>query len=285
MVFSIITLEPRLYSQDSRNCFHEGVLAADMVEVSFRDLFGISLVMGVMTCTMSTLLIFFYAGMESDPSDSLKVGGLCGGSVWILTLLYGSWRLIELRRYDKRTEKIDAVAELRKILSPIEAHAASLSWAGQSPWRTSTHVRSERGTLTLDLHDLDLAGARRALDLVIENRPLVGRIRLITGKGKNSRGRAVIRPMVSERLDQVARALDWQILGKAGSITLRPMGTRPTFKKWSIRFLVFVVPFTAAMALSFEELAGSGAREQGRLFGAVAGVIMTGLLASYRERV
>ena len=262
------------------------VLAADMVEVSFRDLFGISLVMGIMTTTMSTMLIFFYTGLEGNPSQSLKVGGLCGGSVSSLTLLYGGWRLIEMRRrYDKRREKVDSVAELREILSPIEAHAASLSWAGQSPWRTSTHIRSERGTLTLDLHDLDLAGARRALDLVIENRPLVGRIRLITGKGKKSRSRAVIRPMVSERLDKVAYALDWQILGKAGSITLRPMGKRPTVKKWTIRFLVFIVPFTVAMALSFEELAGSGAREQGRLFGAIAGVIMTGLLASYRERV
>jgi len=256
-----------------------------MVEVSYRDLFGISLVMGIMTTTMSTMLIFFYSGLESNPSESLKVGGLCGGSVSSLTLLYGGWRLIEMGRHDKRTDKVDSVVQLRDILTPIEAHAASLSWAGQSPWRTSTHIRSERGTLTLDLHDLDLAGARRTLDLLIENRPLLGRIRIITGKGKNSRGRAVIRPMVSERLDKVARALDWQILGKAGSITLRPMGNRPTVKKWSIRFLVFVLPFTFAMALSFEELAGSGAREQGRLFGAITGVIMTGLLASYRERV
>tara|TARA_B100001750_G_C15462714_1_gene575266 strand:- start:670 stop:1458 length:789 start_codon:yes stop_codon:yes gene_type:complete len=260
------------------------VIAADMVEVGFRDLFGISLVMGVMSATMATMLLFFYTGLEGELSEILKVGGFCGGAVASITLIYGGWRLIEIHRNDKGTEKADIVSELRKILSPIEAHAASLSWAGERPWRTSTHVKSERGTVTLDFHDLDLAGARRTLDLIIENRPILGRIRLVTGKGKNSRGRAVIRPMVNQRLDTVAHALDWQIIGKAGSITLRPLGRRPTVKQWCIRFLVFVAPFTVAMSLSFEELAGSGAREQGRTFGAIAGVIMTGLLASYRER-
>ena len=255
-----------------------------MVEVGFRDLFGISIVMGVMTTTMSTMLVFFYTGLEGDLVETLKMGGFCGGAVASITLVFGSWRLIEIHRGSKGVEKADTVSELRKVLSPVEAHAASLSWAGERPWRTSTHVKSERGTVTLDLHDLDLAGARKCLDLIIENRPILGRIRIVTGKGKNSRGKAVIRPMVNERLDTVARALDWQIIGKAGSITLRPLGKRPTVKQWIIRFLVFVAPFTVAMALSFEELAGSGAREQGRTFGAVAGVIMTALLASYRER-
>ncbi len=71
---------------------------------------------------------------------------------------------------------------------------------------------------------------------------------------------------------------------KAGSVTLRPLGQRPTLKRWFIRFIVFVGPITAWMALSFQDLAGSGAREQGFYFGLVAGIILTGLLSSYRQR-
>ena len=56
-------------------------------------------------------------------------------------------------------------------------------------------------------------------------------------------------------------------------------------KVWLVRFLFLAGPFSIALALSFEELAGSGAREQGRFFGAAAGLVLTGLLASYRNRV
>jgi hypothetical protein len=91
--------------------------------------------------------------------------------------------------------------------------------------------------------------------------------------------------MVNDRLTPIARALDWQILAKAGSITLRPLGKRPTVKVWMVRFIFLAAPFSIALALSFEELAGSAAREQGRIFGTAAGLVLTGLLASYRNRV
>ena len=255
-----------------------------MVEVRFRDLVIISFILGVMALTMSTMLAYFSTGMQDNPMGSVRVGIFCGCVVTGLTLMYGGWRLIEIKRGDNKTEKVNVLDELKSFLSPVEAHASSLFWADERPWRTSTHVKVDRGTLTLDLHDLDVIGAKRALDVVIENRPIIGRIRIVTGRGKNSRGNSVIRPMVVERLNKVAHALDWQILGKAGSITLRPLGKRPTFKLWLFRFIIFVGPFTIALALSFEELAGSAAREQGRTFGAAAGLIMTSLLASYRDR-
>ena len=62
-------------------------IAEDMVEVGFRDLFGISIVMGVMTTTMSTMLVFFYTGLEGDLAETLKMGGFCGGAVASVTLV------------------------------------------------------------------------------------------------------------------------------------------------------------------------------------------------------
>lgn len=273
------------HGSSSTRAFTNELEQPAMVEVSFRDLVVISIVMGIMTATMASMLAFFSTGLEGDPEAAVRFGALCGLSVTILTQLYGGYRLFEIRRGKGKGGEVDRVAELRKILAVVEPHAAALPWANQKAWRCATHVREERGTLTVDLHELDLAGARTVLDKIIENRPLIGRVRIITGRGKGSRGKPVIRPMVSERLDMVAKALDWQKLNKPGSITLRPLGKRPTVGRWFLRFILFVGPFTIALALSFEELAGSGAREQGRIFGAAAGLVLTGLLASYRERV
>lgn len=256
-----------------------------MVEVTFRDLFSISIVMGIMAGTMGIMLAYFSAGMEGEPMASVKFGAYVGSAVTTLTLIYGGWRLIELKRGIGNKVQVDKVAQLRELLVPMEAYAAGLPWSSEKAWRISTHIRQESGTLTLDLHEMDLPGSRRILDLIIENRPMVGRIRIITGRGKNSPDRPVLRPMVNERLTPIARALDWQILAKAGSITLRPLGKRPSVKVWLVRFLFLVGPFSIALALSFEELAGSGAREQGRIFGTAAGLVLTGLLASYRNRV
>jgi hypothetical protein len=255
-----------------------------MVEVGVKDLVGISIALGVMVSTMASFLALFTIGLQGDLLEAVRIGVTFGVSVTVITLLYGGWRLFEIKRGGGGNEEVDKVAFIQDLLRPVEAHAAGLSWAAEKPWRVSTHIRTERGTLSVDLHDLDLAGSRRILDLVIMNRPEVGRIRLITGRGKHSLGEPTIRPMVNERLNLVATALDWQMIVKAGSVTLRPMGKRPTPKTWFLRFIVFVVPITASMALSFEDLAGSGAREQGFYFGIVAGIILTGLLASYRQR-
>ena len=144
-----------------------------MVEVRFRDLVIISFILGVMALTMSTMLAYFSTGMQDNPMDSVRVGIFCGCVVTGLTLMYGGWRLIEINRGDNKTEKVNVLDELKSFLSPVEAHASSLFWADERPWRTSTHVKVDRGTLTLDLHDLDVIGAKRALDVVIENRPII----------------------------------------------------------------------------------------------------------------
>ena len=259
----------------------------DMAEVNFRDLIGISLVLGIMVATMGAFISFFASGMGEDPAQSLRTGGLIGGGMALIVLVYGSWRLLEIKQ-DRRKSGVtreDELASLRELLRPLEAHAASLPWAQDKAWRLDTHVRLDRGTMTVDLHDMDVEGARKMLDIIIQNRERIGRLRIVTGRGKHSaHGRPVLRPLVNERLNRVAQQLDWQLIPKTGSITLRPMGERPSLRLWILRFLVFIGPITIALALAFQDLAGSGARGQGLAFGSAAGVILTGLLASYRKR-
>ena len=87
-----------------------------------------------------------------------------------------------------------------------------------------------------------------------------------------------------KRLRIGAEAVDWQVLEKAGSITLRPMGIAPTNAQRVRRFAIFVVPMCTVMGFTFRDLAGSTLEEQGLAFGIVAGVLLTALLSSYRDR-
>jgi hypothetical protein len=93
-----------------------------------------------------------------------------------------------------------------------------------------------------------------------------------------------IRPAVLQRLRIEAEAADWQVLVKAGSITLRPMGIAPSKSLRARRFAIFIVPMCTVMGFTFRDLAGSTMEDQGLAFGIAAGVLMTALLSSYRDR-
>ena len=62
------------------------------------------------------------------------------------------------------------------------------------------------------------------------------------------------------------------------------MGVAPTNAQRGRRFAIFVVPMCTVMGFTFRDLAGSTLEEQGLAFGIVAGVLLTALLSSYRDR-
>ena len=90
--------------------------------------------------------------------------------------------------------------------------------------------------------------------------------------------------MVIERLRQAVKSLDWEILLKKGSLTLRPMGKAPTPQRWLMRFVFLGGPITIAFAFAFRDLAGDGAHTQGLFVGIGLGILLSGMLATYRER-
>ena len=62
------------------------------------------------------------------------------------------------------------------------------------------------------------------------------------------------------------------------------MGVAPTNAQRGRRFAIFVVPMCTVMGFTFRDLAGSTLEEQGLAFGIIAGVLLTALLSSYRDR-
>ena len=236
--------------------------------------------------TMSFFMYIFANGMDvSNLNRALEVGGIAGGVTAIVLLCYTSVRYVERnRKLAEAAVEIDPLDRLQARLQSVEESSSSLPWAEERPWLISTHVRRDRGVMTVDLHDLDVKQSRYVVDQIIASREWVGRVRIITGRGLKSKTVPKIRPMVIDRLRGVTRELNWELLMKKGSVTLRPIGEAPTFRKWLVRFVFLGGPITVAFAFSFRDLAGEGAYDQGLRVGIVLGMLLSGLLASYRER-
>ena len=216
---------------------------------------------------------------------ALEVGGVIGGSTALVFLTYTSVRYVERkRRLSEKTVDVDSLDRLKILLHPVEELAMALPWAQENPWTIGTHVRRDRGVLTVDLHDLGVKQANVVIEHIIASREWIGRIRIVTGRGLNSKTIPKLRPMAIERLRQVCGPLNWELLLKQGSVTLRPIGDAPTVGKWLLRFIFLGTPITVAFAFAFRDLAGEGAYDQGRQVGIVLGIVLSALLASYRER-
>ena len=257
-----------------------------MTELRVRDLFTLSTVLGLMIGTMSFFMHIFANGMDvSDLEDSLRIGAMIGASTTVVILSYTSVRYVERnRRLSEATVDIDPLDRLQMLLHPVEESASSLPWADERPWTIASHVRRDRGVLSIDLHDLDLKQSRVIIESIISSRDWIGRIRIITGRGLHSKTVPKIRPMVIESLRQVTSELNWELLLKKGSVTLRPIGNAPSVAKWFLRFIFLGGPITVAFAFAFRDLAGEGAHTQGIKVGIALGILLSGLLASYRER-
>jgi hypothetical protein len=259
-----------------------------MTEVNFRDAVVLAIVLGLMCGTMAFFITLFATGLDTDAfSDGVRVGAYCGGSVSITVFIFSCYRLWEIRTARRLAPpRPDEVLLLQRLLQPVEAYAAHLPWSSERPWLAQTHVRRERGTVCIDLHDLDLKVARMVTDEMIKGRAALGRIRIITGRGsRSSGGKPVIRGAVLEKLRAVQKELDWELILKAGSVTVRPLGRAPSRRVWVARFVVCVAPISITFAFSFSDLAGPGKEQTGMIVGVIFGVLLTALLASYRKRV
>ena len=254
-----------------------------MVEVRVRDAFVISVVIGLMVTVMGSMMAFFATGMDEDGIiSSLRTGFVLGLGVGTVILMFA------LARVRNHVEKGQAREEARAAeVVALREEMSHLSDETDGAWDVGERIRRERGVLTFDMHGLDAPMAAGATEKLLGIRDRLQRIRIVTGRGEILHDKSAdpgIRPAVLQRLRIGAEAVDWQVLEKAGSITLRPMGVAPTNAQRGRRFAIFVVPMCTVMGFTFRDLAGSTLEEQGLAFGIIAGVLLTALLSSYRDR-
>lgn len=103
-------------------------------------------------------------------------------------------------------------ARIRAWLEDVEASAQKQRWDDERPWRADSHVWEEGGLPVVDLHDLGAAIARRAAEVVAARADEIeaGAVLFIVGKGKHSKGKAVLGEVVREVLAARCRADGWR---------------------------------------------------------------------------
>mgnify|MGYP002814684389 CR=1 FL=1 len=108
-------------------------------------------------------------------------------------------------------ESTDLVA-VQAALAPIESGSQTLRWAAERPWRTQTHVWTDHGIVTIDLHDLNASWAKKVVDRVAEiaERLDAGGVVFVTGRGRHSIGVPVLRQVVGGRLVRFERKRGWR---------------------------------------------------------------------------
>lgn len=257
-----------------------------VADLGTRDALWLGAVVGSMVAVMGSFIVIFLSGLdEPDVSKAVRSGAVSGLAASVIVTTFALHRLREQSTSGKDMASIREaeVSKVRAILSKIEDIAP-----GQGTgWNVDEQIRRDRGVLVVDLHGLDAASSSALTERLLERRSDLGRLKLITGRGEITGPESAdpgIRPAVLQRLKIGAGDAEWQLIQKSSSVILRPMGRAPTPKLWATRFAVFVIPMTGAMTLAFRDLAGSSFEEQGMIFGAAAGILMTGLLSSYRDR-
>ena len=257
-----------------------------VTDISTKDAISISVVAGLMFGTMAVFISIFATGIEDpDILFSLRIGLISGSTALILILAFAFYRINEIStkgdsREEKRKEETDF---LRVALSPI---AERVSSDGNS-WDIHQRIRRERGVLVVDLMGLDPPSAAAIGERLIDSRGRLRRVKIrtgIIGEERDSNYQPGVRNAIMQRLKIDAERVNWQIIQKSSSITLRPMGESPSLRLWITRFGIFSIPVTLVMALAFRDLAGEGLEHQGILFGASCGLVISALAATYRDR-
>ena len=257
-----------------------------MAEVRIRDVISISIVAGLMVSTMVTVIAIFASGLdEPEVLPSLRSGFVIGASAAIMIAIFGVYRVNEMASTtkDRDAERMEELHRLKAILSPIEERPSQ----EMGGWSVAEKIRRDRGVLVVDLHGLDAPSAAAVAERLVERRQDLKRVKIITGKSNQnstSTSDPGVRPAVLQRLRIDAERVNWQVIQKSSSVTLRPMGVAPTPRIWATRFAIFVIPMTTVMTLAFRDLAGSGLESQGMAFGAASGILVTSLVSSYRDR-
>lgn len=130
-------------------------------------------------------------------------------------------------------ESVDIQAPTEALwdaLGDVEQRSRDLPWAKTQPWRRETHLWVEADLPVVDLHDLSVRLAVRAVDAVTEVSLDVGAVVFITGRGNHSGGVSRLRRAVLQRLQEQRFPVQiegpgrlWQVRDRS-KIASRPMG-------------------------------------------------------------
>ena len=91
---------------------------------------------------------------------------------------------------------------IRGKLEEVEQSSTTLKWASERPWNRQSHVWLESGLPVVDLHDLNMRLARKAVRATLEvaDELRCGAVCFVTGRGRHSMGPPALKGMVAAEL-------------------------------------------------------------------------------------
>jgi len=248
-------------------------------KMGWKEAFQTGLVLGVAGFVFTFILHLYYIAL--NPDLILRGFQVAFASSIFLTF-FGSlcFKLVGRKVWEGH-QGLDPLEVLRTVLSPIEQKATDFLWSPVRTWKLNTHVRSEGIGTTVDLHDLDVKTGKAVVEVLIAVRHKVGRVRLVTGRGKNSANGAKMRPAILEMLSQRQNDHNWNMQIGQGTVTLRPRKNQLSTSMMFFKFLIFSIPLCIGGYFGFSAI-GSG-DEISQVVGFVSGAFLAAILASYND--
>ena len=248
-------------------------------KMGWKEAFQTGFVLGVVGFVFTFILHLYYIALNPD----LILRGFrvaFASSVFITIVGFFSFKLVGKKVWEGH-QGLNPLDVLRTVLFPIEEKATKLLWSPIRTWKLTTHVRSEGIGTTVDLHDLDVKTGKDVLEILIAVRKKIGRIRLVTGRGKHSSKEAKMRPAILEMLRQRQVEHNWNLQIGQGSVTLRPRKNKISNGMMFLKFLLFSIPLCIGGYFGFSAI-GNG-DEISQIVGLVSGAFLAAILASYNN--
>jgi len=248
-------------------------------KMGWKEAFQTGLVLGVAGFVFTFILHLYYIAL--NPDLILRGFKVAFASSIFLTFFGGLCFKLIGRKVWEGHQGLDPLEVLSNVLPPIEQKASNLLWSPVRTWKISTHVRNEGIGTTVDLHDLDVKTGKAVVEVLIAVRNKIGRIRLVTGRGKHSVKGAKMRPAILEMLRQRQTEHNWNMQIGQGTVTLRPRKNKLSNSMMFFKFLVFSIPLCIGGYFGFSAI-GSG-DEISQVVGFVSGAFLAAILASYND--
>jgi hypothetical protein len=226
--------------------------------LTIKDVLVLSAVLAFIIGTMAFFLSLFAQGVEgSNLEASLRIAATVALAMFLLLPTYAFVRRLGATESEVAADPVETLRAVMLVISQ-RAGTAPIQQGSAQRWSAASHIRNSRGTPVIDLHDLPFQIGSGIPDLLVTARQHLGRVRIVVGRSRSASQGGVdrlLREGMIQRLRVVAPTLDWQIIIKPGTVTF-----------------------------AFRDLAGSTMSEQGFWFGLIAGIFLTGMMASHRDR-
>ena len=244
-------------------------------ELTVRESATTALILSVYTSVLTYIVVVYAHAFREGFILGFKIASASGIAIFLSAFFYYAKNGRRIRIDIDHTQSLNT---LRSVLSPIESQADDLLY-GDKPWMTKTHIRLRGNGVSIDLHDLDSETANNLLDVVLATHLKIGRVQLITGRGRPDSQNPKMRSTVTKWLIDSNADRYWIIMKKKHAVTLRPRSPPIPPRELTLRIISFGIPLGALGAVGFADVSNGILGSE--VVGFIAGFFLAWMLSTH----